>query len=103
MVTGESAIDGGRWCRVLIQFIAIALLVAMPLAKSEGADSSFPEYGVSLSKNKGDACPVSNATIDDCAGGTLTPMTTIPVGTPKDLEVTGPCTVPAGTYYYGND
>jgi hypothetical protein len=100
MGSGECAIATGICRRVLIQFIAVALLVAMPLAKSVGADSSFPEYGVS--NDKADACPASTATIDDCASGELTPMTMPPLGTPKDLEVTAPCRVPAGTYYYGN-
>ena len=102
MGSGESAVVTGGSRRVLIQFILVAMLIAAPLAKSVRADSSFPEYGVSNHKAKANACPASAAEIDDCASGTLTPMNTVPVGTLKDLEVTGPCNVPAGNYYYGN-
>ena len=45
---------------------------------------------------------LKGAEVDTCASGTLTPMMMPPVGAPLDLEVTGPCTVPAGNYYYGN-
>ena len=94
MGSGESAVVTGGSRRILIQFILVAMLIAAPLVKSISADSWGPE-----NKNKH---KLKGAEVDTCASGMLTPMMMPPVGAPLDLEVTGPCTVPAGNYYYGN-
>src|SRR5271170_4254023 len=87
---GASALARGRGPRVVVQFIAVALLIAIPLVKNLSADSGS-------SKNKG-----KGGEVDTCASGMLSPMAMPPMGTPMDLQVTGPCKVPAGNYYYGN-
>src|SRR5277367_1614282 len=94
MGSGESAVVASGARRVLIQLIMVAMLIAAPLVKSISADSWSPE-----NKNKH---KLKGAEVDTCASGTLTPMMMPPVGNPLDLEVTGPCVVPAGNYYYGN-
>ena len=93
MGSGESAVVTGGSRRVLIQFILVAMLIAAPLVKSVSANS----WDGDQNKHK-----LKGAEVDTCASGTLTPMMMPPVGAPLDLEVTGPCTVPAGNYYYGN-
>jgi len=90
MGLGESAGVACGWRRVFVQFIALISLIAIAPAKNASADSTSPER-----KLKG-------AEVDTCSSGTLTPMAMPPVGIPLDLEVTAPCKVPAGNYYYGN-
>jgi hypothetical protein len=74
------------WRRVSFQLIAIALLAAASTAATVSAYAQGP---------------ARLAEADKCVGGMLTPMTMVPLDV-KDLEVTGPCKVPAGKYYYGN-
>ena len=73
----------------LVQLTAVVLLIALPLVKSISADST--PFSHRLVENP-----------DTCSSGMLTPMGMPPLGTPRDLEVTGPCKVPAGNYYYRN-
>jgi hypothetical protein len=75
--------------RVLVRIAFVLFLILPALAENGRAASSPPERRL------------GNADIDSCASGALTPMTMVPLA-PKDLEVTGLCTVPAGSYYYRN-
>src|ERR1700722_13915133 len=74
-----------------LQLTAIVFLIAAPFASRLSADSSYVWFR-----------PTVTETVDTCPSGTLTPMGMPPLGTPMDLEVTGPCKVPAGNYYYRN-
>src|ERR1700720_2087195 len=73
----------------VLQLTAIVFLIAAPFARPLSADSTLFSHRL-----------VENP--DTCAGGTLSPMAMPPLGTPLDLEVSGPCKVPAGNYYYRN-
>ncbi len=75
----------------VLQLTAVVFLIAAPFARRLSADSSYVWFR-----------PMVTETVDSCASGTLTPMAMPPLGTPLDLEVTGPCKVPAGNYYYRN-
>ena len=77
-----------RLMRVL-KLTVVVLLISLPFVKSISADSTL--FSQRLVENP-----------DTCSSGALTPMAMPPVGTPLDLEVTGPCKVPAGNYYYRN-
>ena len=88
MFSGESVWAVG--CRRVFVRVAIAvLLILTALAQNSRAEFWHSERRL------------GKADVDTCAGGALTPMTMVPLA-PKDLEVTGLCTVPAGTYYYRN-
>src|SRR5271170_365228 len=90
MGSGESAFVARAWRRVLVQFIAIVSLIAIPALRNASADSTSPDH------------KLRGAEVDTCSSGALTPMAMPPIGAPLDLEVTAPCKVPAGNYYYGN-
>src|SRR5215472_8656404 len=88
MFSGESVWAVG--CRRVFVRVAIAiLLILSALAQNSRAEFWHPERRL------------GKAEVDTCAGGALTPMMMVPLA-PKDLEITGLCTVPAGTYYYRN-
>src|SRR5260370_22574379 len=83
----ESGTFAQKRNKALLTILAAAFLIAAPLVRNISADFSFGGHQADLG--------------DSCAGGTLTPMAMPPIGAVNDLEITGDCTVPAGSYYYG--
>ena len=90
----DSGTFARKWNRALLTILAASFLIAAPFVKSISADSSFADFSFAGLRQA--------ALVDTCAGGMLTPVAMPPIGAVKDLEVTDDCTVPAGSYYYGN-
>src|SRR5260370_37278192 len=83
----KSGIFAQKWNKAFLTILAAAFLIAAPLVRNISADFSFMGHQAAL--------------IDTCAGGTLTPMAMPPIGAVNDLEITGDCAGPAGSFYYG--